>query len=476
MGFMFISSAIFHQMDALTQMEPVVIDARKSYTVVQGEDPLLQKIYRCAKWIFPMVVTYGLAQALQLSRGSSMRLVVVHLAGVLLNHLSSMGKDWVIQSICYSLSPIFPVLLTYGFAKGLQLSSSIKIGLVSLHLTYSLLQFFVTLMILPAASPFLRLNINGAESMGASKALLICKNFFSSYISENCGKYHFSEFSDEEKQAQEEEHLTKALIEGLKRENWQTLHFSLKVDDITLDGVLVRKDLEQRKRWLAFYCGNGHCYEEATHLRDMLNAFDSNGLFFNYPGVNASSGPVNKKTLKKASEAIINFLEDPNGIGAKEIILYGFSIGGGMVSEGLRGHRLKEGIHYLAIKDRTFSSTSKMASSIGFGRLGVFVIKLLGLEFDCLRASREEKVPEMIIQRIKQKNKDSIEEDEAIQIAWDGVIPKEAALADQLSKEEMKGKCFIGTSAFHCGPLNWQKVSEEFETFIEEKWKQPGLY
>ena len=40
----------------------------------------------------------------------------------------------------------------------------------------------------------------------------------------------------------------------------------------------------------------------------------------------------------------MNFLEDPRGIEAKAIIAYGFSIGGGVISEGLKEHRFKEGI------------------------------------------------------------------------------------------------------------------------------------
>ena len=49
---MFISSASFYQMHTLSQIDPILIDAKKNYNIIVTDDSIHQKIYSCAKMIY----------------------------------------------------------------------------------------------------------------------------------------------------------------------------------------------------------------------------------------------------------------------------------------------------------------------------------------------------------------------------------------------------------------------------------------
>ena len=57
-------------------------------------------------------------------------------------------------------------------------------------------------------------------------------------------------------------------LEEFKREHWQTLWFSLKVDEIKLDGILIGKDPRKTKRSLPLFSGNKQFWETFDDARD----------------------------------------------------------------------------------------------------------------------------------------------------------------------------------------------------------------
>lgn len=182
-------------------------------------------------------------------------------------------------------------------------------------------------------------------------------------------------------------------------------NYSGEVDELTLDTMIVGKKetLSEGRRWLLISAGNGEFYELICcdpDLYSLANRLKANILLFNYPGVGASQGTVNATTLGKAYHAMLRLLEDKEeGIGAKEIIGYGHSLGGGVQAEGLNIHKLDPNIRYVFLKSRTFSTVGDEAGSFltGISCLGA-TLSLLNLNLDCVSSSKKLKCREIILQ------------------------------------------------------------------------------
>ena len=331
--------------------------------------------------------------------------------------VSTETENLLIQKVCRFAKWAFPIVLTYGCAHALQFKIMAKVGFVSLYFLYSLLHSFASNMILPG--PFL--SREGRTILHANKMAF--------------------------------------LSEVEKEKDWEVLNFNLKVDGMKIDGILVRKKETQTKRWVLYSGGNAESYEILSNMGELLNTFEGNGLFFNYPGIRDSSGPTNKKTLVKAYQALLRFLEDQNGLGAKEIIGYGYSIGGAVQGEALKGYPLKERIRYYFIKDRTFATLSQVASKVLFRPAGFF-IKRLGWEMNTATSSKQLSAPEMFIQSVEKNNG-------TVSVISDGVIPKEASLMHGFLEGEKRGtktgKYFLGAFAIHCAKLDYNAVSQLFQ-------------
>ena len=87
--------------------------------------------------------------------------------------------------------------------------------------------------------------------------------------------------------------------------------------------------------------------------------------------IGRSSGFPTSYSIGAGQEAGLQFLE--NGIGAKKIIHYGMSLGGGAQAEAILSHEFKtEEIDYIVWTDRSFDKLSNIASSLGqkYGRAG----------------------------------------------------------------------------------------------------------
>ncbi|MGK5595314.1 MAG: CPn0927/CPn0928 family alpha/beta hydrolase fold protein [Parachlamydiaceae bacterium] len=236
---------------------------------------------------------------------------------------------------------------------------------------------------------------------------------------------------------------------------------TIKCDGRVIDVVLAaKKDTLKNGRWLIGSLGNEQCYEqtlpssriESSELTDLMHELNSNLLVFNYPGVGASPGRPSKRAAIKAYRAVLSLLEDPQGLGAKEIIGYGHSIGGGFQGEAVRQHRLKKGIKYVFVKSRTFDSTSSFAKMMG--RLQWLLLHALGWNIKTYEGSKRLKAPEIIIQTVSPQDADPekyviLKSNKRI-ADNDGIIPKEASLAHKLiQKKRFQNKVFIGVPEGH---------------------------
>ena len=196
-----------------------------------------------------------------------------------------------------------------------------------------------------------------------------------------------------------ESHATDSRSKIRLEDDWKYKRITVEFDGYKLDAMIVgRASTLNNGRWVLASNGNGEFYEDTLGSHDfkqILSAVKGNAIVFNYPGVGASSGLPNRQAMAKAYRTMLNFLEDrENGIGAKEIIGYGHSIGGGVQGDALKTHKLKKDVKYVFVKSRTFSNLSTLAHLRGLG----FLVKLLGWNMDPVESSKKIQAPEIILQ------------------------------------------------------------------------------
>ena len=244
--------------------------------------------------------------------------------------------------------------------------------------------------------------------------------------------------------------------------DWKYKRMTIEVDGHKIDSVIMgRPDTFANKRWLLASNGNGEVYESKlsnNEFKEFLSTLNCNALLFNPPGVGANSGSASVQTTSKVYRAMLTFLEDQEqGIGAKEIIGYGFSIGGAIQGEALKTHPLKKDVKYVFIKDRTFSTLSQLISQM-MGRLVGFSIKCLGWEMSSVASSKKLQAPEIILQKTKKENAHPLESIDDLS-ETDGVIKKRGSLAFELLKEGIReNKHYLGITSDHNLPLDSSSI------------------
>jgi hypothetical protein len=234
-----------------------------------------------------------------------------------------------------------------------------------------------------------------------------------------------------------------SLIDSVKEKidfngEWKYKRFTVEVDGYQIDAAIVGKaSTFNNGRWVLASNGNGEFYEAklADHnFKQILTELGGNGIVFNYPGVAGSSGGPSREAMSKAYRAMLTFLEDQqNGIGAKEIIGYGHSIGGGVQGDALLSHNLQDHVKYVFVKSRTFSDLSSVTSSL-LGRPLGFLVKLLGWNISSVESSKRLQAPEIILQTGNIGNYKTLRDHSQLR-RTDGVIPAEASLAKALLED-----------------------------------------
>lgn len=266
-------------------------------------------------------------------------------------------------------------------------------------------------------------------------------------------------------------------------DEWKYKRITVKVNGYKIDAIIVGKaSTLSNRRWVLASNGNGELYEnnfftregrEVYYFKQILKSINSNAIVFNYPGVGASSGLPSRKAMTKAYRAMLTFLEDKdNGIGAKEIIGYGHSIGGGVQGDALREHELKEDIGYVFVKSRTFSNLAIEASFKTNCSLVGFLIKILGWNINPAESSKRLQVPEFILQTISHDRSNFFPEEltESSQIIDDGMILAEASLAKNLLDDDQcprENKIFLGLKETHnIGLLEPTWLARKIESYL----------
>lgn len=252
---------------------------------------------------------------------------------------------------------------------------------------------------------------------------------------------------------------------------WKYKRFTVAVDDCIVDACVIgRENTLGNGRFVLKSFGNGETYRLTDHsFEQFLTEINGNAIVFNTPGVGGSVGGPSRDTMAKAYRAMLQFMEDQDkGLGAKEIIGYGYSIGGAVQATGLNEHTLREDLKYLFIKDKTFSTLGDIAGDVAGGFLG-FVVKALGWNISIVDSSIRLKAKEIIIQTISGYQEKKLTSSE--QIVNDGIITPSASLAKAIleSKEPMYEKVVIGTPTDHGTPLmDITILSDEVNRMLSE--------
>lgn len=241
--------------------------------------------------------------------------------------------------------------------------------------------------------------------------------------------------------------------------DWKYKPLTIEVDGYKIDAVIFGKPTTlDNGRWVLASNGNAELYEvklsKSREFTQILSKINGNGIVFNYPGVGASGGITpSRESIAKAYRAMLRFLEDKeNGIGAKEIIGYGHSIGGAAQGDALKTHELKADIKYVFIKSRTFSDLSTEVSYI-INRMIAFLIRIFGWNMDSVVSSTKLKASEIIMQTANRNGT----------VINDGIIPAEASLYNALKKNEKDHqgkKIFMPILEDHNSTLNEETIDE----------------
>ena len=234
--------------------------------------------------------------------------------------------------------------------------------------------------------------------------------------------------------------------------DWKIKRIAVKAGAYVIDAVLMGREATfDNGRWLLISNGNNQFYEESLEsypLRLFLSQLNSNAVFFNYPGVGASTGWPRRAAMSKAYKALLELLEDAEkGIGAKEIIAYGFSIGGGVQGDALVDHPLKDEIRYCFVKNSTFSDLATAAYYITNSKFVDFLLKVFAWNISSSQSSKALKATEIVMQTA---NVDGYAElrSSAYKVIHDGIIHPGASLANDLMSYESAGGEFLAEKHF----------------------------
>ena len=208
----------------------------------------------------------------------------------------------------------------------------------------------------------------------------------------------------------------------------------------------------------------------------------SGALFFNYPGVGKSQGWPKKSLILKAYYALLKLLEDPNGLGAKDIIGYGWSLGGGVQSEALQYHSFNPSINYVFIKDRTFYSLVRTVVDVAGTSLSK-IAKFSKWELNSFASSNwlsKHNIPEIIVQcgfvayesTIDKETNSHFPLKNLSQIRDDVIVTAKASLAKKILNSPSfpkKSQKLLITKENHTGKFYLQPLIKTIQYFLKNQ-------
>lgn len=231
--------------------------------------------------------------------------------------------------------------------------------------------------------------------------------------------------------------------------------FTIDVNGYKIDTLMVgTAETFANKRWMVGSMGNGMQHEHGamSSSKNIASRLGCNTIYFNYPGVGASTGWPDRVAMRDSYRAVLRFLEER--MGAKEIIGYGLSIGGGVQGDALNGYELKQDVDYVFIKDRTFSSLPDIAGDLIF-RPAKWFLKLMGWNMGSVESSKALQCFEIIMQSANTDKCQRISSSDEL-VEDDGVITKNASLAKALLDDpnRPRNKYYLGIPGNHNAGLS----------------------
>ncbi len=192
-----------------------------------------------------------------------------------------------------------------------------------------------------------------------------------------------------------------------------------------------------------------------------------NTLMINGPSVGESSGAPTRYQFGAGFEAGMQYLEKEKK--ARHIILHGFSLGGGMMAEGiLQHHFIRSDVEYLVIFDRTFSRVSEIVKE-RYGPWADALFRASGQQLDGVKAV--EKLSRLKIRHIVINHFNYYPEGDDT----DGAIPDIASLAAAVEESETVS-LLVSSQVFHTAALPENvknQLNRQIAEFLSEGDDQP---
>ena len=239
---------------------------------------------------------------------------------------------------------------------------------------------------------------------------------------------------------------------------WRFKRVTLEVNGRSIDGIImVRTETAGNGQWMVVAQGRNGYYERKVTdvgLRNLLLSKNMNAFIFNYPGVGRSEGPTTRANLLENCKAAFTFVE--KHLHATSILGYGYSMGGGVISETIATLPSPEkGVTRRVLLDRTFCKLSKATAWIYPKPIGLFLgslVRVCGWELRTSRACKRNPHLLVVLQTTTQDSIRPIKEFEHIR--HDGIIHPEATLTLRvLGSSKIPNISIIGISGGHNTPL-----------------------
>ncbi len=249
---------------------------------------------------------------------------------------------------------------------------------------------------------------------------------------------------------------------------WKLKRITIQVNGRDIDGVImVRRDTAHNGRWMVVSEGRQGYWERKVQdrgLQGLLEANQSNAIILNYAGVGRSVGPTTRANLVEGCKAAFAFVEEK--LQATHVIGYGYSMGGGVMSEAMaKLPSPSNGVTRVALFDRTFCRLTKATAryaSKGLGRvLGPVVrfvvshlFKGLGWELRTSRACKRLTGRRVVLQTTSESIADIL----GVRVRIhrnDGIIHRNDTLAARLVQNptQRDGIVVLGITENHNAPL-----------------------
>lgn len=185
--------------------------------------------------------------------------------------------------------------------------------------------------------------------------------------------------------------------QNIEDENEKFKPITVEVDGVEIDGLITGTPATLNNgRWILMSSNdnNGNKYPICSY--EFQSSLSANMLTFNFPDIKNSSGRISRQAMVKAYQAMLKFLESDNGIKAKEIIGFGHSYGAAIQAEALSTHKLRDGIKYVFVTSRAFSSLTKVPAILK-SRINSLLVKLFGWNVDVTKFTANLKAPEVTV-------------------------------------------------------------------------------